>query len=274
MKILIAADMEGVTGVVNWDHVDPAHAEYQRFRRLMTADVNAAVCGAYLGGASAVTVTDGHWGNRNILIEELEERATLQSGGTRPLAMVQGVEEDVAGVCFVGYHARAGSQYAVLDHTWSDTTVANLRLNGEVVGEIGLNAAVCGHFNVPVVMISGDQTACKEALELLGGLEVATVKQAQGRMAADCLPPVVSQRRICEAAARAVARVVAGTAPAPFRLVLPVMVEIEFMQSDMADRASLVPGSQRGADRCVQFEARDMLVAYSAFRTLCATSRN
>lgn len=274
MKILIAADMEGVTGVVNWDHVDPAHAEYQRFRRLMTADVNAAVCGAYLGGASAVTVTDGHWGNRNILIEELEERATLQSGGTRSLAMVQGVEADVAGVCFVGYHARAGSQYAVLDHTWSDTTVANLRLNGEVVGEIGLNAAVCGYFSVPVVMISGDQTACKEALELLGGLEVATVKQAQGRMAADCLPPVVSQRRICEAAARAVARVVAGTAPAPFRLVLPVMVEIEFMQSDMADRASLVPGSQRGTDRCVQFEARDMLAAYNAFRTLCATSRN
>ena len=274
MKILIAADMEGITGVVSWDHVDPEHAEYQRFRKMMTADVNAAVCGAYLGGASAVTVTDGHWGNRNILIEELEERATLQSGGTRPLAMVQGVEAGVAGVCFVGYHARAGAQQAVLDHTWSDTIVANLRLNGQTVGEIGLNAAVCGHFNVPVVMISGDQTACKEALELLGGLEVAAVKQAHGRMAADCLPPVVSQRRICEAAARAVARLAAGTGAAPFRPALPVVVEIEFMQSDMADRASLVPGSRRGADRNVQFEASDMLAAYNAFRTMCATSRS
>ncbi len=274
MKILIAADMEGITGVVSWDHVDPEHAEYQRFRKMMTADVNAAVCGAYLGGASAVTVTDGHWGNRNILIEELEERATLQSGGTRPLAMVQGVEAGVAGVCFVGYHARAGAQQAVLDHTWSDTIVANLRLNGQTVGEIGLNAAVCGHFNVPVVRISGDQTACQEALEQLGGLEVAAVKQAHGRMAADCLPPVVSQRRICEAAARAVARLAAGTGAAPFRPALPVLVEIEFMQSDMADRASLVPGSRRGADRNVQFEAPDMLAAYNAFRTMCATSRS
>ena len=95
-----------------------------------------------------------------------------------------------------------------------------------------------------------------------------------GRMAADCLPPVVSQRRICEAAARAAARLLAGTAPAPFQVALPVIVEIDFMQSDMADRASLVPGSQRAADRCVQFEAGDMLKAYSAFRTMCATSRS
>ena len=103
---------------------------------------------------------------------------------------------------------------------------------------------------------------------------MAAVKQAHGRMAADCLPPVVSQRRICEAAARAVARLAAGTGAAPFRPALPVVVEIEFMQSDMADRASLVPGSRRGADRNVQFEAPDMLAAYNAFRTMCATSRS
>jgi D-amino peptidase len=83
MKLLIAVDMEGITGVVTWNHVDPSHAEYQRFRRLMTQDVNAAIRGAFEGGATDVVVTDGHWNSDNILIEELDTRARLNSGTPR-----------------------------------------------------------------------------------------------------------------------------------------------------------------------------------------------
>lgn len=268
MKILISADMEGVSGVVHWDHVTPGHAEYARFRKIMTADVNAAIRGAFEAGADEVIVADGHWNNLNLLVEELDVRARLNSGGPAPLSMVQGVGDGVDGVMFVGYHARVGAPNAILDHTWSNARVANLWLNGQVMGEIGLNAAVCGHFGAPVIMISGDQTACAEAADLLGPVEVAVVKRAVGRMAAECLPPAAAQEKICEAAARAVSRLRASQAPPPLRLPPPITVAIEFVSSDMADRAANMPGARRPVGKRVEVAADDMPAAYRAFRSL------
>src|SRR5512143_1764488 len=115
MKIQIAADMEGITGVTKWDQVDPNHADYPRFRHLMTGDVNAAVRGAFEAGADEVLVTDGHDRGTNIPLEELDPRVHLVCGDYTPLAMVQGVDQAVDGLIFVGYHARAGSQNAILD---------------------------------------------------------------------------------------------------------------------------------------------------------------
>lgn len=273
MKILIAADMEGVSGVVHWDQVDPGHAEYERFRRVMTGDVNAAIQGAFEAGASEVIVSDGHAYGRNILIEELDPRARLNSGSPAPLAMIQGIEDDVNGVIFIGYHARAGTPNAILDHTWSSRCVANLWLGDTLVGESGLNAAVCGYFNAPVIMVSGDQTVCSEALELLGPLEVAVVKWASGRMAADCLPPSLAQREIHAAVVRAVKRLTSGEAPAPFVLPAPVKVAVEFFQSEMADNASLLPGVQRTTGRRIEFTAENIYVAYNGFRSAVSLAR-
>lgn len=274
MKILIAADMEGITGVVQWDHVNPNHAEYPRFRRLMTADINAAVRGAYDAGASEVVVTDGHAYGRNILIEELDPRARLNSGTPQPLSMVQGVDQGVHGVLLVGYHARGGAQYATLDHTWSDERVANVWLNGRLTGESGLNGAVCGHFDVPILMIAGDQTVCAEVQEWFGEVETAVVKTATGRFAAECLPPNQSHILIEQAAFRAVTRLKAGTAPHPLKLSSPISLEVEFNQSEMADRAMILPGAHRGQGRRVEYQAPDMLTIYHVFRTLLALARN
>jgi D-amino peptidase len=270
MKILIAADMEGITGVVHWDQVNPSHAEYPRFRRLMTGDVNAAIRGAFSGGAGSVSVTDGHHAGRNILIEELDPRAVLNSGGPAPLSMVQGVDQDMQGVIFVGYHARMGTPRGILDHTWNDRTLANLWINGRLFGESGLNGAVCGHFGVPVIMLSGDQTVCAEARDFFGDLETAVVKQAVGRMGAECLPPAVTAQRIEEAAQHAVRRLVAGDAPAPFQVAAPVSLVLELGQSEMADRAMLMPGAARLEGRKVEYVAPDMHAAYLAFRILLA----
>lgn len=267
MKILIAADMEGITGVVHWDQVDPDHPEYERFRGLMTADVNAAVRGALAGGAESVTVTDGHHDNRNILIEKLDPRAVLNTGSPLPLSMVQGADE-ADGVMFVGYHARSEAQNGILDHTWSHTMVANLWINGRLTGEAGLNGAVCGHFDAPVIMLSGDQTACAEACEFFGSLETAVVKQAYGRMAALCLPPEVTAGIIESAALRAVQRLAKGETPTPFKVPLPVELIVEFMQSEMAEKAARLPDARRLEDRKVGYRAGDMLTAYSAFRSL------
>jgi D-amino peptidase len=270
VKILIAADMEGITGVTNWDQVTPGHFEYPRFRHLMTADVNAAIQGAFGAGADQVIVTDGHSSGANILIEELDPRAHLNAGNESPYAMVQGIQDEVDGVCFVGYHARAGSQHAILDHTWSSKKVANLWLNDLLLGEAGLNAALGGFYNTPVLMISGDQTACAQAMDLLGPLEVAAVKRATGRMSAECLPPSQTHDLICEAASRAVLRLKQGTAPKPFRLSEPVHGVIEFFSSDMADRAMRMPEAKRLDGRRVELTTPDMPTAYVGFRALVA----
>jgi D-amino peptidase len=267
MKILIAADMEGITAVVHADQTDSTHPEYQRFRRLMTADVNAAIRGVFDGGATEVVVSDGHGGARNILIEELDGRARLNSGSPSPFSMMQGIDGGVHGVILTGYHARMGAPNAILDHTWSSARVAGVWLNGDPVGEIGLNAALAGHFGAPVVMISGDQTACAEAVSLVGSLETAVVKQATGRTSAEVLPPEVTQVMIHDAAERAVRRLREGKAPRPLDVVTPVIVAVEFIRSEMADAASLLPGARRSGKR-VEFTAGDMAAAYCAFRTL------
>jgi D-amino peptidase len=272
MKILIAADMEGVTGVVHWDQVSPSHPEYPRFRRLMTGDVNAAIRGAFDAGADEVIVTDGHNRGQNILIEELDPRARLNSGSPSPLSMVQGADSGLDGVFFVGYHARIGTQHAILEHTWSDERVANVWINDELFGEIGLNAAVCGHFGAPVLMISGDQAACAEAAALLGDIETAVVKHATGRMSAELLPPQVSQARIQQAAYEALHQLNDGKAPPPLQIPPPIKLSLDLVHSEMADRAAFLPGATRQGRR-ITYTAQDMPTIYSAFISILGLAR-
>ncbi len=269
MKILIATDMEGISGVTDWDHVSSGHFEYPRFRKIMTDDINAAIRGVFDGGATEVVVTDGHGSGNNILIEGLDPRVKLNSGNASPFAMVQGIEVgDFDGVIFVGYHARAGSAKGVLAHTWSNQRVANLCLNGLVTGEYGLNAALCGHYGTPPLMITGDQTACAQAVELLGNLEIVEVKQATSFQSAECLPPSVAQEMIQASAVHAVQQLKDGNAPKPFKLVQPIKGRVEFRFIEMADSACRLPGATRLDGTTIEFTSPDMPTAYKSFRAL------
>lgn len=266
--------MEGITGVVHWDQVMPGNDDYPRFRKLMTEDVNAAIRGAFTGGATSVVVTDGHNNGRNILIETLDSRASLNSGTPSPLSMVQGVDENVEGVMYVGYHARMGALNGILDHTWSDERVSGLWINDRAFGESGFNGAVCGHFDVPIIMASGDQTLCAEVRDFFGNkIETAQVKKANGRMSAECLPPEETSKLIEEVAKRAVINLKSGKAPKPFKVSAPIKMTLEFVQSEMADKAALMPGTKRGQDRRVEYTADNMVTIYQAFRTMLSAAR-
>jgi D-amino peptidase len=219
-----------------------------------------------------VIVADGHGSARNILIEELDPRARLNSGSPSPLAMTQGSQSGIDAAMFIGYHAKVGTENAILDHTWSGA-VANVWLNGRVVGEIGVNAAVCGHYGAPVIMISGDQSACAEARELLGPIETAEVKQASGRMAAECLPPEVTQVTIYEAAQRAVSRFATGQAVEAFRNDTPVTMAVELVTSEMADKAMLIPGARRSHGKRVEVTADDVPTVYRSMRAAFTLAR-
>jgi len=268
MKLLIAADMEGISGVVNWEQVKPGTSEWQRFRRIMTEDVNAAISGAMESGVDEVIVSDGHWNSDNIMIELLDPRARLNCGTPSPFSMLQGIDQNVDVVFFIGFHARVDTQLAILDHTWSNIVVANVWLNEYLVGETGLNAALAGHFNVPVLLISGDQAVNHEAKELIHGIQSVVVKQANGRFSADCLHPKEAQNLIREGARLAIQAYQNGESAQAFKVKQPIQGKVELKSTEFADRAQIVPGVQRISARDIVFQSEDMPSAYRTFRTV------
>ncbi len=270
MKLLIGCDMEGISGVVSWSDVDPGHPEYLRFRHIMTADVNAAVEGALAAGADEVLVTDGHWNKTNVLVEELHPRAHLNSGNYSPRGMLEGIQDSVDCVFFVGYHARNGARNGMLGHTWSNTKVSNVWLNDRLTGEIGLNACLAGQFGAPILMMSGDAVACEEAEEWIPGVCRAVVKRSTGYCASECLSSAAAQQIIRETAEAAIRNLKDGRAPAPLSLTGPVKITLEFFHSGMADIASWMPNVTRKDGRTIEFQGATMLEAYSQFRAAVA----
>jgi D-amino peptidase len=267
MRVYISVDMEGVAGVVHEDQtdpIDPRHAgEYNRFRRLMTAEANAAIEGALAAGAERVLVNDSHWLMMNLLAEELHPAAELLSGGPKARSMVEGIELGFDAALFVGYHARAGVGPAVIDHTYT-SNVHEARLNGRPVGELAINAALAGTYDVPVALVSGDQALAAEARDLLGpAVETVIVKHAVGRFAARSVSPTVACRLIREGATAALAR-----PHEPLRLAAPIRLEVDFALTQMADMAELVPGSVRTAGRTVAFAHDDYREVFRAWRAL------
>jgi len=259
MKIFISCDMEGISGVSGPDDVDPKKEAYSRFRKIMTGDVNAAVEGAILAGANEVLVNDSHDGMRNILIEELNPRAQLISGLTKPLDMMQGIDKSFELAMFLGYHAMAGTDAAVLNHTIYGSMVQDVWINDRLVGETGINAGVAGYFGVPVGAVSGDDKLAKEASALLGNIETAVVKEGIDRYVARCLPLVESRERIKNAAKKAVER---RKDLRHFTYASPVTFRIRFASTTQASAACLLPTVRRVDGRTISFGLDDYLETF------------
>jgi D-amino peptidase len=269
MRVYISVDMEGIAGVVHESQTNPIEpkfaGEYNRFRRLMTLEANAAVEGALAGGATDILVNDSHWDMRNLLIEELHPAAELMSGGPKTHSMMEGIAGGADAAFFIGYHAKAGTPRAILDHTYTDR-VQDVRLNGRSMGELGINAALAGTFSVPVVLVSGDAALAAEAGALFGdGVLAVVVKEAVSRHAARSVAPSVARERIREAAAVALQR---RPFPQPLRLDSPITLEVDFSLTVEADGAEGAPGVTRLAGRTVGFQHPDYREVFKAFRSM------
>jgi D-amino peptidase len=263
LKVFISADMEGVSGVVDASQTRMEEREYERARKLMTGEVNAAIEGALLGGATDVVVNDSHGSMRNILIEDLNPAAELISGSPKPFSMMQGIGPEFGAAFFVGYHAGAGTGLSVLDHTYYGRVVYQAMVNGRVLSETGLNAALAGYHGVPVALVTGDKTLCDEARGLLGDVETAAVKEACGRLAAQCLPPSRAQALI-----RAAGRKALLAKHAPFILTPPFTLVTDMLNTSLADIAGMMPGARRTGPRRLEYAADDYVTIFQAFRTM------
>jgi D-amino peptidase len=244
MRVYISVDMEGVAGVVHAEQTRRTGHDYEQARRWMTAEANAAVAGAFAGGATAVLVNDSHGDMRNLLLDVLDARAEILTGSLKPLSMVQGVAPEFGVALFIGYHAGAGSRGGILDHTYFGRVVARCRVGGRDFNETALNAAVCGEHGVPVGLVTGDGTTCQQARELLGEVETVAVKEAISRYAARGLTPIRAREAIREGAMQAVQRARKGDFR-PFRPPPPLALEVEFANSACADVVELLPGTAR-----------------------------
>jgi D-amino peptidase len=267
MRIYMTADMEGVSGLVQWDPADR-----DRERELITADLNAAIAGVYDAGASEVLVGEAHANMRNIVPEKIDRRVRFLSGQPKPLNHMGGLDDTFDLAVLIAYHARAGTQRGVMAHTYTGS-IYSLRFNDIEVGELGTDAALAGHFGVPVGLVTGDQAACDEARTLLGEVETVAVKEGISRSAAICLPPDEARLRIREAAARAVQRV---NEFEPFILDTPVEVELTFIDPSYADCVEHLPFVTRTDGRQILLEADDFQSAFelvNAIQFLAGTVR-
>lgn len=272
MRVLISADMEGTCGVSSWVHVQlpeitsqnqPASStEYERFRRQMTAEVNAAIEGALAGGATEVIVNDSHDGQRNILIENLHPAARYISGADKPFGMMQGIDQNIDVVMYTGYHAKAGTVGAPLAHTWNGW-VQDVRINGTSTGEFGINAAIAGVFGVPVVMVAGDDQAVAQTQDFLGNQVIgAVVKHGFSTSAAmhESYPTAITRIRDAAEQAMAVSNAV------PFTIEPNTNIEIEADHQARIDQALLIPGTRRVGNRAVAFTVNNGQELNNIFR--------
>lgn len=259
MKIFISADIEGISGVATNVQLKK-NDEYQRFRKLMTQEVNAAIVGAFNGGASEVVVADGHGNMSNIFIEDLDERARLVSGNNRVMCQLEGLDESFDGIMFVGHHGReAGSERTTISHTLAGVCVGEMKINGKVVGETEMNAGAAGDFDVPTIFISGDDAYVDEVKETLPDVEAVVTKYGIDRFAAELISPKQVCKTIEEKAEASVRRIKEFT---PYKVEGPITFEIEFKGSQQALMTTTIPSVEMIGPKTIRFTCDDYITAY------------
>lgn len=267
LRVFISADMEGIAGVVNAAQLRPGEFEYERFRKLMTGEVNAAIEGAIAAGATKITVADSHGNGLSILPDELNPKARLIRSWPRPLEMMQGIDGGFDAALFIGYHASINTPAAVRAHTISSSRFYDVRLNGKHASEAMLNAAIAGYFGVPVILISGDDAIIAEAKSTIDPSMVGViVKQAIGYHSADSVAPEVARAMIRDEVKVGLTRLPSYR---PFVLPGPVRLEIAFKNMINAEILAFLPNVDRIDGASIGFTGKNIIevVKFISFLT-------
>ena len=262
LKVFISVDMEGITGVVNWEDVSRSGKDYEYFRTIMTKETNAAVEGAVDAGADEIVVRDSHGSARNILPELLNRNAKLirdWSGGF--MSMMEGIDSSFDAVIFIGYHAKAGTPNAILDHTMSSRNIVDVSINDISMPEAGINALIAGYFDIPVVFVAGDKALCDQTLGLLGNVETVAVKEGLGQAALN-LHPEVTRELIRSGVKKALINL---DKYRPYKLDPPYVLTVKFKDDALAYQKSFYPGVEKSGDWQLTYRNDDFLNIIKAF---------
>ncbi|MEE9465587.1 MAG: M55 family metallopeptidase [Candidatus Neomarinimicrobiota bacterium] len=261
LKVFISVDMEGITGVVNWEDVSRDGKDYEYFREIMTKETNAAIEGALEAGATEILVRDSHGSARNILPEMLNRNAKLLrdwSGGFK--SMMEGIDKTFDAVIFIGYHSKAGTPNALLEHTMSSRNITDVSINGISLPEAGINALIGGYYNVPVAFIAGELAVCQQAKKLIGEIETVAVKEGIGNAALN-LHPEVAHEKIREGVKKALLSLKKYK---PYKLKSPYKLVLKLKNEELVHEKSFYPGAKRTGDWELTFESKDLLEVMKA----------
>ena len=264
MNIYLSCDMEGTAGVCSWEQVDARNykPDYFIYRKYMTAEVCAAIAGAREAGATGICVNDSHGPMRNLLLDELPDDVRVVFGNRKPFSMVQQIDGAFGGAFFTGYHGAMGDANATLCHTYTPAVIYDVRMNGVRCSEATLNAALAGHFGVPVLLITGDRVTVESAKAQMPWITGVVVKESIGNYAVDSISPQAAQEAIRSGAAQAVKNAASAK---PFRFDPPITMEIDLTRVEQADYVSLIPGFERSGPRQVRFTHEDYPTVFRAF---------
>lgn len=254
MKIYILADMEGISGIRKMEQVKRDSPEYAEGCRLMMEDINVAIDAAFSAGATEIVACDTHGGGGQLQLEKMDSRAIYETPNGHRL--MPSLDESFDGVILLGHHARAGTLNGFLDHTMNSRAWFEFRINDQIVGEVGIEAAYAGHYNVPVIMVSGDEALAQETQALLGDVECAIVKWGIGRNRAKCLSLPKAYEVIRNAVKNALSSV---SRFKPYKPSLPATLQLTLYRSDMADEFASRAGVERIDARTVQRKIRSFL---------------
>lgn len=254
IRIYIHTDLEGIAGIDSMDMIERQGKQYRQCCELLMADLNAAIEGAFEGGATQVTVLDSHGGGNNFVLELLDRRA---QNDTRPNKKWWGIlDQSYQGTFFIGAHAMSGTQNAFLDHTQSSVAWHDYSINGRRMGELAQWAIVAGNWGVPMLMVSGDEAACAEARNFFSPVETAIVKRGLGRNRAELVDIKEARQRIREAARRAVGLIGKARPLVPLK---PMNIVLEYNRADYCDVTAAKPGFERLDPRTVRWMTSDPL---------------
>lgn len=256
LKIYISADMEGVVGAVTSEQLGPDGFEYQRFREFMTAEVNAAIDAARAAGATGFVISDSHGNGQNLLIEKLPDDVKIVRSWPRELGMMEGIDKTFDGVIFIGYHASTTNTQGVRAHTMSSANVTALRLNGISMSEGSMNAAIAGHFGVPVIMVSGDDVAVAENQAVIGDIEGAVVKWAKGFHSALTLTPDAAYEVIGATTRSAIDQIDRFK---PYVLKTPIELELQLKHYQPVELLAYLPNVEKIDSHTIKFVGKDMI---------------
>jgi len=259
--------MEGVAGIVKWEQTTGGEPLYEEGRRLYTEEINAAVRGAKAAGATAIVVMDCHgagkgWTFNSLIPDELDPACeyVVQDEWTE---YTEFLEQGCDAALFVGMHARAGTRDGVMNHTISGRDFQNLWFNGVLVGETGINAALCGAWACPVLLVTGDEASCREGTELLGaGLTTVAVKRGLGAGSARMIPPLRARELIEDAARHALSDL---KAVVPYDPGSPCEIKVEFKNTGTPDKLRFRSGVERVDDRTILSRADTWWEAWRRF---------
>jgi D-amino peptidase len=275
MKIFLSSDMEGTAGVVDWEQCRPGQTDYELYRDLLQHEVNAAIDGALdTGGPHEFLVNDSHGRMANLKPDRLRGGASYLSGRHKPFYMMQGLDDSYDGVFFVSYHGSMSGTPAALSHTYNPLAIAEVRLNGAVAGESGINALVALGHGVPVLLITGDQTTAAELRPFCPDAHAAVVKQSVSRFAAQSLHPDRACALIRRAAREALEAAADGGIGLP-RIELPATLTVRMRNPDLAEMACWIERVEPDPhDRTVvHLKDTDPIRLYRTFITLVLLTR-